>query len=297
MTICATTAGMVRALATATCAVLICTAPGMQPVAAQDKPSLQELLGRAQSQSERKAVEDLIEKLQGPKPTPRQQPVVETAKPEPKSEAKVQEQPPPQETKPAVGEVEKAAVGTTPAVVGAEGKTEDKMEDKAASVRQDVPAVEKQATPVEAVSKAETEPASKPTAVSVEAAVEKAERKQLPSVDLEVLFEFDSATMMPAAIEVLTPLGHALSDERLADGQFLIAGHTDGKGRAGYNLELSQRRAEAVREFLMANFKIDGNRLVAKGFGESRLKNSQQPRAPENRRVQVVNLTSAAASR
>lgn len=288
MKIRARTTGMARALAAVACVAAIATVPAM----AQDKPSLQELLGRAQSQSEKKAVEDLIDKLQGPKP--KQQPAVETAKPDAtaKPEAKVQEQQRPQEAKPPAGEVEKAAVGTTPAA-----GTEAKSEGRAESAREQAPAAEKQTTPVEAASKTETKPESKPVALSAEAAVERAERKQLPSVDLEVLFEFDSAQMTAAAIEVLTPLGRALSDERLADGQFLIAGHTDGKGRASYNLELSQRRAEAVREFLMVNFKIDGGRLIAKGFGESRLKNPQQPRASENRRVQIVNIASAAASR
>ncbi len=272
MKICATIVCMACALAAA--------APAIGPAAAQDKPSLQELLGRAQSQSERKAVEDLIDKL---KPAPKQQPPVETAKPEPKA----QEQQKTQEAKPASSETEKAA--SAPA-------TGTKTEEQAGSTREQAPAAEKQA-PVEAASKTETEPAAKSTPVSVEVAVEQAERKQLPSVDLEVLFEFDSARMTPDAVEALTPLGRALSDPRLADGQFLIAGHTDGKGRASYNQELSQRRAEAVREFLIVNFKIDGSRLVAQGFGESRLKNPQQPRAAENRRVQVVNLTSAAASR
>ena len=55
MKICATIVCMACALAAA--------APAIGPAAAQDKPSLQELLGRAQSQSERKAVEDLIDKL------------------------------------------------------------------------------------------------------------------------------------------------------------------------------------------------------------------------------------------
>jgi outer membrane protein OmpA-like peptidoglycan-associated protein len=252
------------------------------PSAAQDKPSLQELLGRAQSQSERKAVEDLIDKLQGPKPAQKQQPAVETAKPEMTAKPEQQQ---PQEAKPTAGGTEKAA-STTP-----------KTDEQAASAREQAPAAEKQTTPAEAAGKTETEPAAKSVAVSAEAAVERADRKQLPSVDLEVLFEFDSAKMTPAAIEALTPLGRALSDPRLADGQFLIAGHTDGKGRASYNLELSQRRAEAVREFLMVNFKIDGSRLVAKGFGERHLKNSQQPRAAENRRVQIVNIASASASR
>ena len=271
----------IRATIVSTACALAAVAPSAGPAAAQDKPSLQELLGRAQSQSERKAVEDLIDKL---KPAPKQQPPVETAKPE----VKVQEQQKTQEAKPATGETEKAASAPV---------TETKAEDQAASAREQAPAAEKQTPPVEAASKTETEPAAKSTPVPVEVAVEQAERKQLPSVDLEVLFEFDSARMTPDAVEALTPLGRALSDPRLADGQFLIAGHTDGKGRASYNQELSQRRAEAVREFLIVNFKIDGSRLVAQGFGESRLKNPQQPRAAENRRVQVVNLTSAAASR
>jgi outer membrane protein OmpA-like peptidoglycan-associated protein len=286
--------GTARALAAVACLATISAIPAV----AQEKPSLQELLGRAQSQSEKKAVEDLIEKL---KPAPKQQPVVETAKPDAKPEAKVQEQQQVRETKPAVVEVEKTTAVSTPAASG----TDVKAEGKAASTREETPAVDQKAAvatdkptaPVEAVSKSEPEPAAKATPVPVEVAVERAERKQLPSVDLEVLFEFNSAKMTEAAVEALRPLGHALSDERLADGQFLIAGHTDGKGKADYNLELSQRRADAVREFLMENFKIDGSRLVAKGFGESRLKNPQRPRAAENRRVQVVNLTSAAASR
>jgi outer membrane protein OmpA-like peptidoglycan-associated protein len=276
----------IRATIMCMACALAAAAPATGPAVAQDKPSLQELLGRAQSQSEKKAVEDLIDKL---KPAPKQQqPVMETTKPDAKPEPKAQEQQKTQEAKPATGETEKAA--SAPA-------TETKTEEQAASAREQAPAAEKQATPVEAASKTETEPAAKSTSVPVEVAIEQAERKQLPSVDLEVLFEFDSARMTPAAVEALTPLGHALSDPRLADGQFLIAGHTDGKGRASYNQELSQRRADAVREFLIANFKIDGGRLVAKGFGESRLKNPQQPRAAENRRVQIVNLTSAAASR
>jgi outer membrane protein OmpA-like peptidoglycan-associated protein len=295
MTRCSRTAGTVRVLAGATCAVVICIGLGAQFAQGQDKPSLQELLGRAQSQSEKKAVEELIDKLQGPKPTPRQGPAVEAAKPG----VKAQEEPRTQQAKPAAGEAakaaggdaEKAAVSTTPAA------GTDKAQDQSASAREQALPVEKQTAPLETTSKVDAEGVAKPLALSAEVAVERAERKQLPSVDLEILFEFDSVKMTPAAIEALTPLGRALSDERLADGQFLIAGHTDGKGKTSYNRELSQRRAEAVREFLVANFKIDGSRLVAQGFGESRLKNPQQPRAAENRRVQIVNFGSAAASR
>ena len=110
---------------------------------------------------------------------------------------------------------------------------------------------------------------AKPASEAADVAVEKAERKQLPSVDLEVLFEYKSAELTPAAVETLTTLGRALTDERLAAGTFLIGGHTDAKGSADYNLQLSQKRAEAVRQFLIATFAIDANRLTAGGFRET----------------------------
>jgi outer membrane protein OmpA-like peptidoglycan-associated protein len=48
------------------------------------------------------------------------------------------------------------------------------------------------------------------------------------------------------------PLGRALSDPRLAGNTFLIAGHSDGRGSADCNVDLSQKRAEAVRLYLIA---------------------------------------------
>lgn len=116
--------------------------------------------------------------------------------------------------------------------------------------------------------------------------------KGLPSVDVEVLFDYDTAAITPAAAESLRTLGRALADPRLASGKFVIAGHTDARGRDTYNLALSQRRADAVRLFLIRNFKLDPQSLVARGFGETRLKNRAEPFAPENRRVQVINWTS-----
>jgi len=123
-----------------------------------------------------------------------------------------------------------------------------------------------------------------------------AERQQLPSVDLEVPFTFNSADIGTEALPLMALLGKAVSDNRLASATFLIAGHTDSRGHAEYNLALSQRRAEAVRAFLIANYAIDPKRLTAKGFGESKLKNARNPRGDENRRVQIIN-TSAVAGR
>jgi outer membrane protein OmpA-like peptidoglycan-associated protein len=123
-----------------------------------------------------------------------------------------------------------------------------------------------------------------------------AREKGLPTIDIEVLFEYDSAAITPAAAEGLMTLGRALADPRLAGGRFVIAGHTDAKGASGYNRNLSHRRAEAVRGFLIENFKLPREALIARGFGETRLKNPANPLGPENRRVQVINWTSEVQS-
>ncbi len=122
-------------------------------------------------------------------------------------------------------------------------------------------------------------------------AVRRAQRQRAPSIDLEIFFDYKSAEITPRAAQALTPLGRALGDARLAGDSFLIAGHTDAKGGAEYNLALSQKRAEAVRQFLITNFGLDGKKLVATGMGLKHLKNSKDPLAAENRRVQIVNLS------
>jgi len=127
--------------------------------------------------------------------------------------------------------------------------------------------------------------------VNPDQAVKRAERGQAPSVDLEIFFAYKSTEITPEAAAALAPLGRALSDSRLAGDAFLIVGHSDGKGSADYNLDLSQKRAEAVRQYLIANFGIGGDRLMATGMGAKHLKNAQDPHAAENRRVQIVNLS------
>jgi outer membrane protein OmpA-like peptidoglycan-associated protein len=128
-------------------------------------------------------------------------------------------------------------------------------------------------------------------AVKPDRAVERAERGRAPSVDLEIFFAYKSTKITPEAAAALAPLGRALSDSRLAGDAFLIAGHSDGKGSADFNLDLSQKRAEAVRQYLISKFGIGADRLVATGMGAKHLKNGKDPLAAENRRVQIVNLS------
>jgi outer membrane protein OmpA-like peptidoglycan-associated protein len=111
-----------------------------------------------------------------------------------------------------------------------------------------------------------------------------------PTVDLEINFEFDSATIGTKAARALTELGQALTSADLKGGSFFINGYTDAKGLDPYNQDLSERRADAVKRFLSDKFGIEATKLITVGYGKSRLKNSSDPYAPENRRVQVVNL-------
>ena len=113
---------------------------------------------------------------------------------------------------------------------------------------------------------------------------------QRPQISLEIPFDFDSAAISPDAVPQLVRLGQALQDKDLRAATFLVAGHTDGKGAAGYNQQLSERRAAAVRQFLVEQYGLDAQYLIAVGYGFEQLKNTYDPMAAENRRVQIVNL-------
>ena len=110
--------------------------------------------------------------------------------------------------------------------------------------------------------------------------------------DLRVTFPFDSADITPDAKANLDILGEALLDGRLSADRFEIAGHTDGLGDETYNASLSERRAQAVVEYLEANFGIPAERLLGRGYGETYLVNPDDPSDAENRRVEILNLGS-----
>jgi outer membrane protein OmpA-like peptidoglycan-associated protein len=125
-----------------------------------------------------------------------------------------------------------------------------------------------------------------------------AEREQIttiaqkkPSIDLEINFEYNSATIGTKATPQVTTLGKALSSDDLKGSTFIVAGYTDAKGGDTYNQSLSERRADAVKQFLAEKYGIDAANLVTVGYGKSHLKNSSDPFAADNRRVQVINMS------
>ncbi len=114
--------------------------------------------------------------------------------------------------------------------------------------------------------------------------------KVLPTYDMEIPFDLNSAAIVERARPNIEALGKALQDKQLKGESFLLAGHTDASGSLPYNQVLSEKRAEAVRKVLINEFHLGNEQLVAVGYGPQRLKNPKVPDAPENRRVQIVNL-------
>jgi outer membrane protein OmpA-like peptidoglycan-associated protein len=103
----------------------------------------------------------------------------------------------------------------------------------------------------------------------------------------DVLFEFNKSELKAGALRNLYPLVSFLKQN--SSRGVTIEGHTDGIGAESYNLQLSQRRAEAVRNFLVENG-IAQDRVTARGLGEGYpvASNNTEPGRQINRRVEIV---------
>ncbi len=107
-------------------------------------------------------------------------------------------------------------------------------------------------------------------------------------VALPVPFDFDSDRLTPGARQVVDQLAEIFKLN--AQDRFIIQGHTDAVGDAAYNMALSQRRAEAVVDYLVSRHGISRDRLEVQGVGESSPLLSNDPNNGRNRRVQVLNI-------
>jgi len=103
----------------------------------------------------------------------------------------------------------------------------------------------------------------------------------------DVFFEFDKADLTPGATQDLARLAQFLTQH--PDRTMVIEGHTDSVGSDAYNMELSRRRADAVKAFLVARG-VSPRQLVAQGFGESFpvASNADAPGRQQNRRVEML---------
>ncbi len=109
------------------------------------------------------------------------------------------------------------------------------------------------------------------------------------TIDLVIQFEFNSARIQSVSDQQLLRLATAMNLEQLQILRFQVEGHTDAKGSAQYNQALSEKRAQAVAQFLTKNG-IASERLLAVGKGFSDLLNKEDPHSADNRRVRIMTI-------
>jgi outer membrane protein OmpA-like peptidoglycan-associated protein len=114
--------------------------------------------------------------------------------------------------------------------------------------------------------------------------------KDKPNIDLEITFDYNSADISSKSLPSVQALGKALTNPDLKGSTFIVAGHTDAAGGEAYNQDLSERRADSIKRYLVDKYGIAGSDLVTVGYGKSKLKEPANPMAEVNRRVQVVNM-------
>jgi outer membrane protein OmpA-like peptidoglycan-associated protein len=105
----------------------------------------------------------------------------------------------------------------------------------------------------------------------------------------DLLFDYDQDSLRVEALASLEKLGTLI--QRNPQASFIIEGHSDSFGSEEYNLDLSRRRADTVKAWLVTMMNIPPDRIAARGFGESRLIAPGSGTIEEqqiNRRVEIV---------
>ena len=119
------------------------------------------------------------------------------------------------------------------------------------------------------------------------AAVKQEERGLVITLSGSVLFRTDESTLLPDARTRLDEVAAALLESK--DRALLVEGHTDSRGSASHNMDLSQRRADAVRDYLVGRGYPAMN-ITATGYGSQRpiAENKSAEGRANNRRVEIV---------
>lgn len=128
-----------------------------------------------------------------------------------------------------------------------------------------------------------------------QALTERAGGQVTVALDAEVLFELDQANLTPEAQSSLQGLAQTINQRRAAPG-ITVVGHTDSLGGDAHNLDLSQRRAAAVRDFLApllsgddVTFTVEGRGSAEPVVPNTRPDGSDDPEGRRhNRRVEVT---------
>ncbi len=114
------------------------------------------------------------------------------------------------------------------------------------------------------------------------------ERGLVTTVPGELLFSMDSDEVQPGAYDTLAKVAELIGT--YDDHKVLIIGHSDAMGDAAYNRQLSERRAELVKQFFIDNFELPPDHLATEGVGEAHpiASNATAQGRRANRRVEVL---------
>ncbi len=116
-----------------------------------------------------------------------------------------------------------------------------------------------------------------------------AKKKQSIAFSKLINFESNSSKILPSSFDALNKLLAVLKYEKMLSKNIRIEGHTDTKGTAKYNKVLSEKRALAVKHYLIEGG-VKANRLQTVGYGFNHLYDTEHPEDGINRRVEFVNL-------
>ncbi|QWG17332.1 OmpA family protein [Bradyrhizobium sediminis] len=119
------------------------------------------------------------------------------------------------------------------------------------------------------------------------------ELNKLPHFVAEILFDEDAAVVRPDSYRTLGRIADTLTHPSMLGYKFLIVGHTASGGRRDFNLTLSQRRADVIRDVLVNTFKVSSKRLVTLGLGEEQLLDRAKPGSPVNQQTQIATIGSS----
>ena len=112
-----------------------------------------------------------------------------------------------------------------------------------------------------------------------------------PKAGALIHFDYDSANIKPESYPLLDEYGKALKGG-LSNAVVAVAGHTDSKGTDDYNMGLSEKRARAIKDYLIAKHDIPSDRLVVKAYGKGKpiASNNTPDGQALNRRVEFIRL-------